>query len=216
MKLNVFFDKITNKIDWAVRIPLNAKRYRRKLKYSDFTVISNNCWGGRCYEYFGLPKLSPTIGAYFYAEDYVKFCKNLKYYLGCPLDIQTAKDSKHYEDMKEKGEGNVFIGKLDDVEIVFLHYNDKETILEKWNRRINRINWERIILKFSYQNNCTEELVKEFLEIPEYKKFCLVGKKITDDENELLYKRSNGYETIDETYNFDKYLNIINIINDRL
>ncbi len=160
-----------------------------------------------------MPKLTPTVGAYFYAEEYVKFCKNLKYYLECPLEVKTAEESKYYERLKEKGEENALIGKLDDVEIVFLHYKDEKTIVEKWNRRLERINWERIILKFSYQNNCTEDLLKEFLAIPEYKKFCLVGKKITDDENEILYKRSNGYETINETYNFDKYLNIIKIIN---
>ena len=216
MKIKVFLDKVANKIDWKIRIPLNANRYKRKLKCTDFTVISNNCWGGRCYDYFNLPKLSPTVGAYFYAEEYVKFCKNLKYYLGCHLEVQTADKSKYYESLKGKGEENVLIGKLDDVEIVFLHYKDEQTIVEKWNRRVGRINWERIILKFSYQNNCTEALVKEFLEIPEYKKFCLVGKKITDNENEIVYKRSNGYETIDETYNFDKYLNVIKTINDRL
>lgn len=38
---------------------------RNKLKNKDFTIISNNCWGGLTYEEYGLPKMSPTVGGVF-------------------------------------------------------------------------------------------------------------------------------------------------------
>ena len=44
------------------------------------TIISNNCWGGNVYQKFGLKYTSPTIGLFMIGEDYVKFCKNLRYY----------------------------------------------------------------------------------------------------------------------------------------
>ena len=106
------------------------------------------------------------MGLYFYAADYVKFCSNLKYYLSLDLKIITAEESKYRDDLFRKNEQSVFVGVLDDVELVFLHYHDKDIIKEKWQRRIERINWDKIILKFSFQNNCTEELIREFSRIP--------------------------------------------------
>lgn len=37
----------------------------KRLRSTDFTVISNNCWAGTVYRYFNLPYLSPTCGLYF-------------------------------------------------------------------------------------------------------------------------------------------------------
>ena len=34
---------------------------KKKLKSTDFTIISNNCWGGMIYESYNLPKESPTV-----------------------------------------------------------------------------------------------------------------------------------------------------------
>jgi uncharacterized protein (DUF1919 family) len=105
---------------------------------------------------------------------------------------------------------------LDNIEIVFLHYGSADVVLEKWNRRVQRINWDRIILKFSYQNECDDDLVREFLKIEDYPKFVFVGKPITNDSDEIIFKRAQGKETVDETVNFNRFINPINIINDRI
>ena len=209
-------NNLCNKLEKKIFIPLFKKHRKTRLKYDDFTIISNNCWGGCCYEYFGMQKLSPTIGAYFFADDYVKFCSDLKYYFSQQLKIISVSDSSHYEAIKKQNNAKAIIGKLDDVEIIFLHYADEKTVLEKWNRRVKRINWDRLILKFSYQNECNDELVKEFLKIEDYPKFVLVGSSITHDSNEIIFKRSIGKETVDETVNFDRFINPVKIINDRL
>lgn len=88
-------------------------------------------------------------------------------------------------------------------------------MLEKWDRRVERINWDRLILKFSYQNECNDELVKQLLKIEDYPKFVLVGSPITHDSNEIVFERSIGKETIDETINFDRFANPVKILNDR-
>lgn len=209
-------DKVLSKIDWHIFIPLFSKGRRKKLKTTNFTIISNNCWGGRLYEYFNLPKQSPTVGLYFFSEDYVKFCSNLKHYLSLDLSIVSAEESRHRDELYKKGENDVLIGKLDDVELVFLHYKDKQAILDKWKRRIDRINWDNIILKFSYQNNCSEELIRQFMSIEGYQKICFCGKAIEGCPEVLIYPRSNGPETIDETDNFGRYFNIVKLINERL
>ena len=45
--------------------PVYGKYYGQRLVNKDFSIISNNCWGGVVYEWFGLEKKSPTIGSYF-------------------------------------------------------------------------------------------------------------------------------------------------------
>ena len=217
--VGIFIKRLNNfchKIEKKIFIPLLAKSRKKSLKHDDFTIISNNCWGGVCYEYFGMAKLSPTVGAYFFAEDYVKFCSNLKYYLSLELEIIPISHSYHRESIKKQNNSKAIIGRLDDVEIVFLHYPNEKIALEKWKRRVERVNWKRIILKFSYQNNCNDELVKTFLTIKDYPKFVLVGSKITGDADEIVFKRANGKETVDETVNFDRFINPIEIINSRL
>lgn len=38
-----------------------GKFRQRKLNSTDFTIISNNCWGGVVYEYYNIQKNSPTV-----------------------------------------------------------------------------------------------------------------------------------------------------------
>lgn len=45
--------------------PLFVKSRRQRLNRCDFSIISNNCWGGSVYRYFGLPYQSPTAGLFF-------------------------------------------------------------------------------------------------------------------------------------------------------
>ena len=163
-----------------------------------------------------MQKKTPTVGAYFYAADYVKFCKRLRYYLSLELEIIPTKDSRYYDALLAKGQQNVLVGRLDDVEIIFLHYHDREVLLDKWKRRVDRIDWDRIIIKFSYQNQCTDELVEEFMEIEEYPKFCLVGEPVTGNKDEIVFRRNRGKETVDEIENFNWIIDPIKVLNERL
>lgn len=216
MTFRDFYEKVFERIDRYILFPLLAKSRRKKVKCEDFTIISNNCWAGKCYEFLGMQKLTPTIGGYFFASDYVKFCKNLKKYLSMELEIIPIKESRHYDTLVSLGQENVIVGRLDDVEIVFLHYTDKDVVIEKWKRRVERVNWDKIILKFSYQNQCSDELLQEFLAIEEYPKFALVGETVTGHKDEIVFSRNNGRETVEETRNFNWYVDPIKILNDRL
>ena len=141
-------------------------RFRKKrLNNDDFTIISNNCWGGVCYEYYCLPKMSPTVGMYFFAEEYIRFLSNIREYLSKELMVVGFEESKYKEELRKRGQTDVLIGKLDDVEIVLLHYHDKSIAKEKWNRRIKRVNWDNLIIKFSYMNLCEERHVQAFEQI---------------------------------------------------
>ena len=54
------------------------------------------------------------------------------------------------------------IGKLDDIEIFFVHYYSQKEVLEKWNRRRDRINWENLVIKVSEQNGFSKEHLDTF------------------------------------------------------
>lgn len=55
------------------------------LKNRDFTIISNNCWGGHVYRYFNLPYQSPTVGLFIVSKDYIKLLKNFVFYMETPI-----------------------------------------------------------------------------------------------------------------------------------
>ncbi len=124
---------------------------RLGLRNRDFSIISNNCWGGMVYDNFALPYLSPTIGLFFMANDYIKFLGNLKYYLSGSLKQISWKDTpfrkflyknkKQYKSSLNKGLDDLIICKLYDIYIVFLHYDSFDEAYQKWYRRSKRINW---------------------------------------------------------------------------
>ena len=160
--------KFHNFIYWCKSRPYYFRRWycRKRIKSRDFTIISNNCWAGKVYQYLDMPYLSPTVGLYFFADDYLKFVKNLRHYLSLELRFIPVEESKYYSELVERKQEKVPIGCLDDVEIVFRHYKTPQEAREKWERRKARINWDNIILKFSRMNCCTEEHLKMFDEIP--------------------------------------------------
>ena len=53
----------------------------KKIKDKEFTIISNNCWGGMIYESYGLQKQTPTVGLFIMPDDYIKFLRNLREYV---------------------------------------------------------------------------------------------------------------------------------------
>lgn len=145
----------------------------------------------------------------------MRFVKELRYYMDCELKMITASEAEHYEALKKAKHLNVPIGKLDDVEIVFLHYKDPETAKKKWMTRVERINWENLIIKFSYMSNCTDDLIAEFQRIHGIKKFCFVPKKFEDMEDLIIIpSRINSINDLgDDVFDWNKYLNVVDLIN---
>ena len=82
---------------------------------------------------------------YFFANDYIKFISNLKYYLSLDLRFINYEMSAHKETIVQKGQTEKPIGILGDIEIVFLHYKSAEEAMEKWNRRKQRIHWDNLL-----------------------------------------------------------------------
>lgn len=202
---------------------LFANRWKRQLNNTDFTIISNNCWGGVAYEHFGLQKQSPTIGAYFFAEDYLEFIANLKRYMQMEIKIISVDESKHKVAIKKNKTPNAIVGVLSDsselqpIEIVFLHYKNPEIVIDKWNRRKQRINYNNLIFKFSLQNECTEKHIELFekMNLPG-KKFMFINRleEVNKYSCAVYYPGFELNSQIEnDTFYWNKYFDVVKFIN---
>lgn len=202
-----------------IYLPLTADLRRKKIKNYDFTIISNNCWGGTIYESYHLKKNSPTVGMFFMAADYIKFLSDIHHYLESKLVFIEPENSKYKEELsKDSRWGHYPIGKIDDIELFFLHYHSREEAMDKWTRRCKRINWNKLLVKFNDQNGCSDELIRKFVELPYKNKICFV---VSDTEkiDEIIYKikspqKYNHVMASYEPFGANRTVNINNIIND--
>lgn len=190
---------------------------KRSLKCLDFSIISNNCWGGIIYQEYNLPYNSPTVGLYFFAEDYILFLENLSFYLNKELRFINYTESKHYDDLKNRNYNyeNAIIGVIDDVEIIFLHYNSEEEAKEKRDRRKERINFDKLIIKFNDQNGFKEEYYERFKKLPyKHKLFFTCNPHYTDSFC-VYFKKYNGFSSIlEDVTSYKRYVDMKEKINE--
>ena len=204
---------LIKKID-NMLIPLRSSHLNRL----DFTIIANNCWAGKVYQRYGLPYNSPTVGLFFWAEDYVRFVSRLKYYMSLELSMIPATKSKHYDMLVKRNQLPCPVGKLGDIEVVFLHYKTEEEAKEKWERRKQRINWDNLYIKFSMMNCCKMEHLNEFKTLDYEAKVVFVNnKELTQMGNGFVYVP--GYEDREDvgndTNHYADYFDINCFLNDK-
>lgn len=196
-----------------MNLPMAPLR-RRRLKRDDFTIISNNCWAGSVYRYFGLPYKSPTAGLFFFAKDYVKFCSRLMHYTSVPLEFINPKDSAHYAFLASKDELQVPIARLDDIEVIFLHYPTRVEAEKKWRRRCERINWDNLLIKFSQMNECEIQDLVDFDNLPFERKICFTAERNAGIRCGVYFRGYEGTGNIDnDTTYFTRGINITKWLN---
>lgn len=202
-----------------------ADARRSHLNKTDFTIISNNCWGGMIYESYNLPKKSPTVGMFFMAPDYIQFLMDLKGYLYGTLSFIKPEVSKWKKARQVSGDkrfGTYPVGVLSngkkEIELFFLHYRSEEEAREKWKRRCGRINWDRMIVKFNDQNECTEKEVCQFMNLPIRNKLFFTCKKWSESvgEDAIVIRQFPAADSIRASYEpfgKSKYIDMTKYIN---
>ena len=194
-----------------------CKARRRQLKYTDFTIISNNCWGGLVYQYFGLQYASPTIGLFMMDDDYIKFLEKLDYYLSQPLVFISHAESKHKEQLQREttAKESYPIALLDDVEVHFMHYKSAEDAQKKWEYRKNRINKKRLLVKMSQRSSNDLTFLERFEKLPYKNKICFT--ELEHLGKEFVYipelKRLNIQGGDETPFVMDK-VDLVNLINE--
>ena len=135
---------------------LYLKRKKHKLKNRNPSIISNNCVGGVISHDLGQQFCSPTVNLYFRAEEYIRFLRNLKYYLS--LDVVELQSDLPYP-----------VGIIDDVRIFFMHYSDFEQARQKWNERKKRVDFSNLYVMMTEKEECTQDVMEQFDSL-EYRK----------------------------------------------
>lgn len=192
-----------------------GKLERKVLKNDDFTIISNNCWGGWVYRFYGLPYTSPTVGNFMIADDYLKFVKNLKFYLNQDPVFILPEEAHRADDLKKTVPkfGEYPIGRIKDIDIHFLHDSSAEKALATWKRRAERVNYNKIIIKFSTQNLWSEENCREFAAFEFPNKILFTANPIAGIQNAVVFRRDRGLnDTRDEGAMYQKYINMTRYI----
>ena len=184
------------------RYPL-CKYYQSKLKLRDFTIISSDCIGGCLYHDLGLQFNTPTINLTIPRS--MEFFEALTYY----MQINPVPNG-----YSSKGAPVML---LDDLEIVGVHYQDHNELINKWNERKKRINWDRIVIMTSSRFVRTAEEQERFAKLP-YHKVLFNGEKTTNcceayAPSVALNKDMTAYCDLLGRRRFEKDLNCVQFLN---
>ena len=111
---------------------------RIRLKNKNFSIISDDCWGGRVYTDVGVSYTSPTVNLFFYSSCFLKLVQDLKNYIDKDLEFVTVSKYEIANQSRMNSGKNYPIGTLGDIEVHFLHSKDNKDALTKWNYRKTR------------------------------------------------------------------------------
>lgn len=181
---------------------------RARLKNNNFSIISNNCWGGRVYQDLGLPYATPFVGLFLFAPDYIKLLRGLKYYLCLELNFDNY---SKYIDCNNIGYP---IGFLGDIEIHFMHYSTEKEAKEKWERRLKRINWDNLFVKFNDRDGCTKYILEEFDQLPIANKVSFTAHNHDNLKHSVWFKEYQNKECVEpELQSYKRYFDVVSWLN---
>ena len=135
--------------------PIYNKKLQKRLKNSNFSIISINCLGGIISHDLNQRFLSPFINLWMQPADFVKLCQNLEYYMSVELKDFTTEEGIDYP-----------IGVIDGMKLYFQHYESEEEAAKKWNERRARVNYDNMYFILQERENTSIETLKAFDELP--------------------------------------------------
>lgn len=157
---------------------------------------------------------SPFIGLFFFAPDYIKLLQHIELVYK-PFSFLNRKESKYINRLESKKYPIGYWAEYD-IEIHFLHYRSEEECIEKWNRRLQRLNFDNLIVKFCDRDMCSESLIKTFEKLPYTNKVCFTSKPYPQcksvvwlNEQKEMAEVQSCWLISDKYYNFVKHANDI-------
>lgn len=188
------------------------RKLRANLKNQSFSLFSPNCYAGIIYHRLGLEYTSPTINLLFpVKKQYLRFVSNLEYYL--EKDLVFINDPMYL----------CPVAILEDVKIIFNHYDSIEQAEDAWNRRKKRVNYSNIFIIFDDIADAEYQDLLDFNSIQCAGKIILTAKKYENIPNTIQiskYKRNEsmkpylmdinlwtGKNAADKDFDFVNWLN---------
>lgn len=195
----VFLKRAKGRIQ-RYRRDIIVKKARKKLSAQNFSIISQNCIGGVFYHDMHMKFLSPTINLFFKEPDFIRFVQNLEYYINTELRMVWGEEYP--------------IGYLDDIPVYFMHYRTCREAKDSWDKRKQRINWNKIIVIATDMEGFDNYTWKLWTEIP-YPKvlFTSVERKSQDVVSFPEYKGNGHVEDLIPDRKFYKNNVLVRTIN---
>lgn len=161
--------EIYKELRFSVRDLLYNRKRRNRLSNKEFSLITSDCVGGCIAKDLKTRMNSPTRNFYFNADDYIKFCQNLDYYL--------TLEPKPYDGNYEGVGAEYLMASLGDLKMFLVHYTSVEECRKEWIRRRARVNKQNMFFMMNDRNYCTERELKAFDELPYKNKVCFTHRK---------------------------------------
>lgn len=179
---------------FSARDFLYNRKQRKILMNKEFSLITSDCIGGCVAKDLKVRMNSPTRNFYFNADDYIKFCKNLDYYLALQPEPYVGKYS---------GRGSEYLmAALGDLKLFLVHYSSVDQCREEWIRRRERVNMNNMFFIMNDRNFCTEEDIKEFDQLPYKNKVCFTHKKYPQYKSTFYISGSEKDEYLKSLMNY--------------
>ena len=173
------------------RLRLLQGHDRRRIRPEPFTIVSNDCWGPEVYQHLDRPYTTPFVGMFIQGPCFLRLLKDLDRYLGAPLEFTERSSYDDVQGPRDSGQvPETPIGVLaGDVEIHFVHLPNEAEAREKWERRVARINPDRLAVKAcTGKDGFTDELLREFDALPYERKVVLSDRPLPGIASTVVLK----------------------------
>lgn len=215
MNLKSFFIKaeahMRTKVNNCLRNNFILPKQREMLKNKNFSIIASNCNGGVVSHDLGVRFNSPTVNLCMSAEDFVKFVSSLEKYLSA--DLQEDNNNEYPYPVGILG---------GDITLHFQHYTTYSEAYEKWKTRSERVNFDNLFFMMTDRDNCSEDLIRKFDQLPYKNKLIFTAKEYPDiksavycsefSENDCVgimsdFSGRNGRRIYDKYFDFVRWFN---------
>lgn len=179
--VNTLWNKALGRIR-NVRVKIKIKKVNSGLITQDITIISQNCIGGVLYHDMGLPFQSPTVNLFIPQPDFIRFVNHLEYYLTMELEMHWVEEYP--------------IGRLDDVEIHFVHYDNCLEARDAWERRKQRVQFDRIVVLSTDRDGFTDETFEMWKRIKYPKTLFTANRQYASNSDAVFFPEYEKYGCI--------------------
>ncbi len=120
-------------------------------------------------------------------KDFIKFCSNIKFYISHDLVLI---EQKQY---------SFPVVLINDITLYCVHYNTFEEVVDCWQRRKERIQWNNMYLIMAERDGCSYEELLEFDKLPYKNKVVFVHKPMPEIKSavyikDIEMKEKNGHK----------------------
>lgn len=161
---------------------------RKAVLNKNISILCNNCVGAMVLHDLGLRFNTPTVNLWFEPSNYILFLESLLKVDEVHKYIESFEQGIDYPIMSIDGRIKVYLK----------HYPSFEKGLEKWNKRIERINFSNLLVVLVERDGCTYEDLKKFDSLPFKNKIALVHKPYEDIHCSYVVPSNTSYFEVED------------------